>query len=225
MKGAAGFVANGFRSLQQYGLGLAAKVLLFEVVYESRFRSATSRLVAGDDLYIDATLKQHGNPYLPSPYYFTHCAFRSLGGNVAGRSLVDFGCGLGRVLLFASQFPFKKIVGVEASPRLSEGALANLQRYYARAGKVAPAWYVETNDAARFPIPDDADIFYFGDPFGPVVLDPVVRNIVTSIERHPRPATVLYVHPTHSRVFQDHGFRAVAAEVNSQGRGFMVLSR
>ncbi|MSO92269.1 MAG: hypothetical protein EXQ86_02570 [Rhodospirillales bacterium] len=225
MRGAAGFVANGFRSLQQYGLGLAAKVLLFEVVYETRFRSATSRLVAGDDLDIDEPLKRHGSPYLPSPYYFAHRAFRALGGDVTGRSLIDFGCGLGRVLLFASQFPFRKIIGVEASPTLSEGARANLRRYYARVGKTAPGWSIESGDAAKFAIPDDADVFYFGDPFGPAVLDPVVRNIVASIERRPRPATVLYVHPAHSGVFQSHGFRAVAAEVNPQGRGFMVLTR
>ena len=108
---------------------------------------------------------------------------------------------------------------------LCDGARANLSRYYARAGKSAPAWSIESGDAARFLIPDDADVFYFGDPFGPVVLDPVVRNITASMERNPRPVSVIYVHPTHKDVFQSHGFRTVAAEVNPQGRGFVVLTR
>lgn len=42
---------------------------------------------------------------------------------------VDFGSGMGRALLLASDYPFRRIVGVEISPLLHEIALGNIEVY------------------------------------------------------------------------------------------------
>ena len=39
---------------------------------------------------------------------------------------LDFGCGKGRVLLIASEYKFKKIIGIEFSPELAGIALKNI---------------------------------------------------------------------------------------------------
>src|ERR1700674_116890 len=44
-------------------------------------------------------------------------------------TFVDFGCGKGRVLLLASEFPFRKIIGLEFSPELHGIAENNIRRY------------------------------------------------------------------------------------------------
>src|SRR5436305_42388 len=43
--------------------------------------------------------------------------------------LLDYGCGLGRVILLASRFPFKKIIGIELAPSLVERAERNIQSF------------------------------------------------------------------------------------------------
>lgn len=223
MTGTLGFVANGLRAVGDYGLGPALRLAAFELYYEARLRSGTGRLIEGAALGVDADVAAHGTRHLPSPYYFAHRAFKLLADHLAGGVLVDFGCGLGRALVFAAQFPLARIVGVEASARLAEGARRNLARHYARRRKTRPAWSVVCGDAAGFPVPDDATIFYLGDPFDETVLDPVVRNIVASRDRKPRPLAVAYVHPAHGDVFLRSGFRVRAAEVNARGRGLLVL--
>jgi SAM-dependent methyltransferase len=225
MSGALGFVASGLRSVGEYGVGRALKLAAFELYYELKLRSGTGRLVRGEELGVDARVLAHGAPHLPSPYYFAHRAFRHLGGRLEGGVFVDFGCGLGRALIFASQFPLRRVVGVEASPRLAEAARRNLVRLHGRRRTPAPAWSVVCCDAADFEVPADANLFYFGDPFDETVLEPVVRNILGSRERDPRPLAVVYVHPVHGHVFAKRGFRVLASEVNPRGRGFMVLVR
>lgn len=49
--------------------------------------------------------------------------------------------------------------------------------------------------SAAYAIPDQANLFYFFNPFGPAVLAPVIRNIERSIEAHPRRARIVYFNP------------------------------
>ena len=44
-------------------------------------------------------------------------------------TFIDFGSGKGRALLLASEYPFKRIVGLEFSPELHAIAEQNIQRY------------------------------------------------------------------------------------------------
>jgi SAM-dependent methyltransferase len=44
---------------------------------------------------------------------------------ISDRTFIDLGCGEGRALVIASEFPFRAIVGVELSPALCATATAN----------------------------------------------------------------------------------------------------
>lgn len=223
--GAFGFLVNGLKSVRGYGLRRTLALFAYELYYEARFRSGTGRAVPAEALDVAGSAKAHASAYLPSPYYFTHRAFKRLGVAPDGRTFVDFGCGLGRVLFFASQFPFAEIVGVEISPSLTAAARRNLAAYYARRRKTAPPWRIECADAAGLAIPEGADIFYFGDPFDAQILEPVARAIAAAGDARRAEIRVIYVHPMHADVFRAHGFQVEAADVNREGRGFMVLAR
>ena len=47
-------------------------------------------------------------------------------------TFIDLGCGKGRVLLMASDYPFKKIIGVEFMPELHRAAQKNIARLFIR---------------------------------------------------------------------------------------------
>lgn len=91
---------------------------------------------------------------------------------------VDLGSGRGRALLLASHFPFKKIVGVEVSPRHHQIASHNLAIYDAPGRQCTD---VETlcMDAGEYEFPPSNLVIYMYQPFvGPVfkrVLDRIAE--------------------------------------------------
>ena len=107
---------------------------------------------------------------------------------------LDFGAGKGRVLLAAATSGFRRVVGVEVSSEL-----ASIARRYVR-GR-ANIEIVEA-DASVFPIPTDAGVFFFYNPFFGTVLDRVLENIRLSIKEQPRRVSLLCVVPTIASRFE-----------------------
>jgi SAM-dependent methyltransferase len=133
-----------------------------------------------------------GAPYLPSAWHVLPRALRAVG--ACDRDVfVDFGCGKGRVVHQAARWPLRKVIGVEASPELANFARALISAHSAkhRCRDVE----IVVCDAARFPIPDDVTIAYLFASFGSQTLDAVLRNLIESIDRHPRRLRLIYVRP------------------------------
>jgi SAM-dependent methyltransferase len=106
-------------------------------------------------------------------------------------TFVDVGCGKGRVLLLATEFPFRRIVGVEVSQTLCDVARRNVA---AAAKTRAGCDRIEVvhADATRFDVPDDAGLFYFYEPFSADVSVAVLDRIENSIRRHPRSVVLCF---------------------------------
>jgi hypothetical protein len=137
-----------------------------------------------------------GNGYEPTVPREFHDMMRAAGDVAAGRVFIDLGCGKGRALLLASEYPFRRIVGVEFAPELVRAARENLLRFH-NPRQVCRDLEVVQADAAAFPFPDDPLVLYLFNPFGPEVLAPVVEGVRHALARHPRPVTVLYYRPVH----------------------------
>lgn len=185
------------------------RIAAYELWYERKFGANTSSVVPSAQLDFHEEARRHAQDYFPSSYLFMHEALSNGGIDWHARSFVDYGCGMGRALLFASTLPFK-IIGVELSPTLAAAARRNLEKYYARARKSSPEWSVEVADARQFDIPPEASVFYFFNPFDAAVLGEVADRIVASFRRVPRRCLVIYVKPLHEAVFIDRGFARLA---------------
>jgi SAM-dependent methyltransferase len=106
-------------------------------------------------------------------------------------SFVDFGCGKGRVLLVASEFPFRKITGIEFAPQLAETAKRNLRTYRARNQKCFEMEAI-TADATEYELAHEPQVLYFYSPFARSVMDQIVHNIEDSLQKSPRDLLVLF---------------------------------
>ena len=95
---------------------------------------------AAADLDSDDSDRQYSCGYQPvRPNAFNEIV-RQLGIEYQHFTFVDFGSGLGRAVLLASEFPFKKVIGVELSPQLTRIAFANVKS--CPYGCSAPADYI-----------------------------------------------------------------------------------
>jgi hypothetical protein len=109
-----------------------------------------------------------------------------------GATFIDLGCGKGRALLLASEYPFRQVVGVEIVPSLHGIALENATRYVSR-HREAPPIDVLLGDAARYVFPNGPLLLYLYHPFCRPVLERVLKNLGESLERERREVAVVYI--------------------------------
>lgn len=115
-------------------------------------------------------------------------------------TFIDYGSGKGRVLLLASQLPFRRVVGVEYSPALHQIAEQNLHVVRLAKRRSGPVESVCV-DAVRFHIPEEPVVLYFFNPFARQVMESVRDNLVRSYGGNPRSIVVIYHNPAHSDVW------------------------
>jgi len=106
-------------------------------------------------------------------------------------TLIDFGCGKGRVLLVASEFPFRKIIGLEFAPPLVQIAKNNLGSYRSKNRKCHHLEVLAV-DATTYDLPPEPEVLYFYSPFTGSVMDQVILSIEQSLQRCPRELLVLF---------------------------------
>jgi predicted RNA methylase len=168
--------------------------------FDERFGVDTGGIIDLSDLGIDVEHRSVGSPYWASePELFLEL-IRNVGVHYPAYTFVDIGCGKGRALLLASEFPFKSVVGVELSDILVQSAKENLRRYPAERRRCA-AVEVHCMDASLYDIPSGPLLLYFFHPFGESVLTKVVQRIVASYEASPRDIRVIYSVPLMDHVW------------------------
>jgi cyclopropane fatty-acyl-phospholipid synthase-like methyltransferase len=135
--------------------------------------------------------------YTPTDYRSFHRVLRHI--DVREQDVfLDYGSGLGRVLLMAAQYPFRRVLGVELSTQLNERARRNVA---CCRGKLC-CRYIEViqADATLFVPPSDVSVMYLYSPFGPTVLPKVLDNIHQSLEACPRELLVICKNPKYFEI-------------------------
>jgi hypothetical protein len=115
---------------------------------------------------------------------------------------VDLGSGKGRTLLMASDYPFRRIVGVELLPALHRAAQENLSSYRSESQK---CFALESlcADATEFRFPAEPTVLYLFNPFPEAGLRRMMANLEQSLREHPRAVYVLYHNPLLERVLAE----------------------
>lgn len=119
-------------------------------------------------------------------------------------TFIDLGSGKGRTLLMASDYPFRRIIGVELLPALHRIAQENLARYKSESQKCFDLQAI-CADATRFCFPDEPLVIFLFNPFGESGMRRVTANLEQSLRARPRPAYVLYHNPLLEHVLTESG--------------------
>ena len=89
-------------------------------------------------------------------------------------TLIDYGCGKGRVSFLLSRRTGCRAIGIEYNDEIYEIAVQNLEHFRGDRGKIT---FVNA-DAEHFDLPPEADRFYFFNPFSVEVLKSFVAKLV-----------------------------------------------
>jgi hypothetical protein len=117
-------------------------------------------------------------------------------------TFVDLGSGKGRTLLMASDYPFRRIVGIELLSSLHQIAQQNIDQYKSESQK---CFLLESicADATAISFPDGPLVLYLFNPLPESGLRRVRLNLERTVRAHPRPVYVLYHNPLLEHVFAE----------------------
>ena len=142
----------------------------------------------------DSRSDQYRYPYEPTPYsVLERLAFSGYIGKK--NTLVDYGCGKGRVDFFLSYQTRCRSIGIEYDERIFETAAEN-QKTAVSAGRVK----LVLQNAETYVVPETADRFYFFNPFSVEILRSVLERIKESYYEHPREMMLFFYYPSDEYV-------------------------
>ena len=99
---------------------------------------------------------------------------------------LDIGSGKGRVLLQASRYPFRRVVGLEISEELNRIARANLE------GRGVDHFELITGDIVDADLPDDVTVAYAYNPVRGELFGKLAEKLIASVDRAPRRVRFIY---------------------------------
>lgn len=180
--------------------------------FDARFGVETAGIIELAQLRIESRHRQHGVEYEQTKPAAFDTLMKPLQIRFEDFTFVDFGSGKGRALLLASDYPFRRIIGVEFAVELHEAAQLNIARYRS-ATQRCHAIEVFCQDAAEFVLPPEPTVFYFYNPFDATVMKQVLANIRASLAVHPRPVFLLYCNHLHRDLVAQFGFVEIKSAI------------
>lgn len=165
--------------------------------FDLRYGVETSTRVHLTDLKIDSPNWVYAGGYWPTSTKIIQEALSALPIRHQDFAFVDFGSGKGRVLLQASDLPFRRIIGVEFSSELHNIAVNNIGRYKSDRQKCRKIESV-CMDFTQFEIPRGPLVAFLYNPSSETITAALAGNIAQSLIQNPRELWVIYVTPTYN---------------------------
>ena len=146
--------------------------------FDQQFGVDTGGVIYQTELRVNNPNQLHAARYEASDPEFFRNAIKALPIDYQNFVFIDFGSGKGRAILLATEFPFKKIVGVELSEELHSIAEQNVRSFQANTSTCKHIQLL-CMDALEYSLPNEPLVCYFGDPFG----EPLMIEMLAMIER------------------------------------------
>jgi hypothetical protein len=134
------------------------------------------------------------SPYQPTDPALFQEMMDGLEIEYSGFTFIDLGSGKGRALLMASDYPFRRILGVELLPELHRAAEENIRNYRNPAQQCFALKSV-CQDAREFEFPPEPTVLYLFNPLPEDGLRQAVAKLEQSMHALERPVYVLYHNP------------------------------
>jgi ribosomal protein L11 methylase PrmA len=151
--------------------------------------------------------REDAEQYQGANYFLLEQVFEKIRSIHANDSIIDFGCGKGRVLVVASYYGFNTLTGIDFSKELcieARKTIGTVQQKFPE--KIYNIIYA---NAAEYEIGESANVFFFFNPFNEKVMLAVVKNILLSINKKPRKIYIIYLNPVHKGIFMSAGFKEI----------------
>lgn len=173
--------------------------------FDRKHRVDTCGCIPLSELHVHGENWVYGNRYEPAPIAEFDALIKALPVNHERFVFVDIGCGKGRAMFLASDYPFRQIIGIDLADELIDVCMQNIVSYRSDLQKCNKL-EAHACDATAYELPPLPCIVYLANPFGAEVMGPVLDNIQRSLAAHPRELFIAYYYPVHRDLLDQANF-------------------
>ena len=142
----------------------------------------------------DTNADEYHHPYEPTPYSVLERLAES-GFFRPEDTVLDYGCGKGRVGFFLGYRTRARTIGIEYDRHIYESAQENRKTTISR---IKPDF--ELTRAEEYPVPEAVSRCYFFNPFSTELLSKVMARILESWYAHPRDIFLFFYYPSEEYI-------------------------
>lgn len=148
---------------------------------------------------VESALKDaHENQ--PSSFYAVKNGLSAVPLPHAQISLLDIGCGNGKILNFGMLLQLKAVTGIELDESALEKAISNCNKMQQK-GYSTP-FNITGTDAVNYIIPESVNVIYLFNPFGSQTMQKVAANIAHHAKQSHKDVYIIYCMPSFEYVFE-----------------------
>jgi SAM-dependent methyltransferase len=201
MRGAARVCRQHLGELLSRFTSAGRRALRREIEFDEARGIDTRGIVSLFELAIESPNVRSGLRYQATVPELFHQILAGLPIPLENFVFVDLGSGKGRAVILASEYPFKRVIGVEFSPELHAIARRNVE-LRDRIRVRCPLTESVCQDVVQFELPEEPLVLYLYNPFLPDIVQRVLERLERSLRERPRPVYVIYVNPVGRELFE-----------------------
>jgi SAM-dependent methyltransferase len=205
-----------------WGFRLAQFIIRHEIRGEKKYGIRT---IGIDHLAGAVSLedREHVSTYEPVNYYTSSRLLDYLQPYDFTTTLLDVGCGKGRLVAMGAAYGFSDIIGIDISKKLCEAAADVCRTIKVKYPDTSMT--IECADARHYCIPDRVGVIFLFNPFDAIIMDEFIQKVFESLCREDRPLKVLYANPQCKQQWLDAGFKEIASFIKMKYLQGSVLER
>ena len=165
---------------------------------ENTFEKLLNIKTSGKQNLEEATL--HYNRYEPTSYIALE-TFTQNYEIIETDSIIDFGCGKGRLNFYLSYKANATVLGIEMNHFFYDNALANKKSFLKTHKKDKCRINFSNTMAQDYSIEKSDNKFYFFNPFSVQIFSKVINNILLSVEKNPRTVDLILYYPSEDFIY------------------------
>lgn len=147
------------------------------------------------------------SPYEAVSYYLLEKLLSSFRKISNADSIIDLGCGKGRVLAVAAHFGFTSVTGIDFAKELCEEAERNMKKVQQEFKELECK--IISSDVLNYQLQNNDSVFFMFNPFNKEILEKFLMKIESSVARFPRKIFFLYASPLHLDILLQHGYKII----------------
>ena len=142
----------------------------------------------------------HYNRYEATPYSALDILFNEYKVNKYD-SIVDYGCGKGRLLFYINHFFNVNVTGIEMDKFFYTDCLSNTKSYLLNHKKSIGQINFINDFAQNYKVKEKDNKFYFFNPFSIQIFMKIIDNILKSIEKNNRIVDIVLYYPSDDYIY------------------------